>query len=102
MDFLGKVAKNLRDNHGDAMDRQIVVLPSRRAGLYLSRFLSRLSDKPQWSPMMLTVNELFHSFTDLTPADNETMIFELYGIYKQRFTEEMSFDDFESLIHQRR
>jgi len=94
MDFLGKVAKNLRDNHGSEMDRQIVVLPSRRAGLYLSRFLARLTDKPQWSPMMLTVNELFHSFTDLRPADNETMIFELYNIYKQRFTEEMSFDDF--------
>ncbi|MCK7533779.1 MAG: hypothetical protein MZV63_23495 [Marinilabiliales bacterium] len=76
------------------MDRQIVVLPSRRAGLYLSRFLARLSDKPQWSPMMLTVNELFHSFTDLRPADTETLIFELYSVYKQRFTGEMSFDDF--------
>ena len=94
MDFLGKVAYNLRENHGKEMDRQIVVLPSRRAGLYLSRFLARLSDKPQWSPMMLTVNELFHSFTDLRPADIETQIFELYSIYKQRFTGEMSFDDF--------
>ena len=94
MDFLGKVAYELRENHGKEMDRQIVVLPSRRAGLYLSRFLARLSDKPQWSPMMLTVNELFHSFTDLRPADTETQIFELFNIYKQRFTGEMSFDDF--------
>lgn len=94
MDFLGKVAYELRENHGKEMDRQIVVLPSRRAGLYLSRFLARLSDKPQWSPMMLTVNELFHSFTDLRPADTETQIFELFSIYKQRFTGEMSFDDF--------
>ncbi len=94
MDFLGKVAYRLRENHGNEMDRQIVVLPSRRAGLYLSRFLARLSDKPQWSPMMMTVNELFHSFTDLRPADTETLIFELYSIYKQKFTVEMSFDDF--------
>jgi len=94
MDFLGKVAYKLRENHGKEMDRQIVVLPSRRAGLYLSRFLARLSDKPQWSPMMLTVNELFSSFTDLRPADTETLIFELYTIYKQRFKGEMNFDDF--------
>jgi hypothetical protein len=94
MDFLGKVALRLRENHGKEMDRQIVVLPSRRAGLYLSRFLARLSDKPQWSPIMLTVNELFHSFTDLRPADTEALIFELYSIYKQKFTVEMSFDDF--------
>jgi hypothetical protein len=94
MDFLGKVALRLRENHGKEMDRQIVVLPSRRAGLYLSRFLARLSDKPQWSPIMLTVNELFNSFTDLRPADTEALIFELYSIYKQKFTVEMSFDDF--------
>ncbi|MFZ0473410.1 MAG: PD-(D/E)XK nuclease family protein [Bacteroidales bacterium] len=94
MDFLGKVALRLRENHGKDMDRQIVVLPSRRAGLYLSRFLARLSDKPQWSPIMLTVNELFHSFTDLRPADTEALIFDLYSIYKQKLTVEMSFDDF--------
>ncbi len=94
MDFLEKVAHKLRENYGEEMDRQIVVLPSRRAGLYLSRFLAHLSDKPQWSPMMLTVNELFHSFTDLRPADTESLIFELYGIYKKRFAGEMSFDDF--------
>jgi len=94
MDFLDKVAHKLRENYGDEMDRQIVVLPSRRAGLYLSRFIARLCDKPQWSPMMLTVNELFNSFASLRQADTETLIFELYGIYKTKFTPVMSFDDF--------
>ncbi len=94
MDFLEKVAYKLREHHADELQRQIVVLPSRRAGLYLARALSRLSDKPQWSPLMLTVSELFRSFTDLTPAENETLIFELYRVYKKRYGEEMSFDDF--------
>ncbi|MBE0678895.1 MAG: PD-(D/E)XK nuclease family protein [Bacteroidales bacterium] len=94
MDFLEKVAYKLREHHADELQRQIVVLPSRRAGLYLARSLSRLSDKPQWSPRMLTVSELFRSFTDLTPAENETLIFELYRVYKKRYGEEMSFDDF--------
>ncbi len=43
---------------------------------------------------MLTVSELFRSFTDLTPAETETLIFELYRVYKRRYGEEMSFDDF--------
>ncbi|MFN2336066.1 MAG: hypothetical protein ABR560_03780, partial [Bacteroidales bacterium] len=94
MDFLEKVAYKLREHHADELQRQIVVLPSRRAGLYLARALSRMSDKPQWSPLMLTVSELFRSFTDLTPAENETLIFELYRVYKKRYGEEMSFDDF--------
>ena len=36
----------------------------------------------------------FRSFTDLRPADTETLIFELYSVYKTQFTGEMSFDDF--------
>lgn len=94
MDFLEKVAYRLREDFGDEMERQIIVLPSRRAGLYLARHLARLSSKPQWSPVMMTVNELFGSFTDLRPADTETQIFELYSVYKTHFTGEMSFDDF--------
>jgi len=94
MDFLDRVAHKLYEQHGSAMEKQIVVLPSRRAGLYLSRALAKLSDKPQWSPGMLTVSELFRSFTDLMPADTETLIFELFGVYKKQFGDEMSFDEF--------
>jgi hypothetical protein len=94
MDFLDRVAYRLYEQHGSSMERQVVVLPSRRAGLYLSRALARLSDKPQWSPSMMTVSELFRSFSDLMPADTETMIFELYGVYKNRYGDEMSFDEF--------
>lgn len=94
MDFLEKVAYKLREHHADELQRQVVVLPSRRAGLYLARALSRLSDKPQWSPLMLTVSELFCSFTDLTPAENESLIFELYRVYRKHYGEEMNFDDF--------
>ncbi len=94
MDFLDRVAYRLREQHGGEMEKQTVVLPSRRAGLWLTRSLAKLSDKPIWSPSMLTVSDLFRSFTDLTPADSDTQIFELYNVYRKLFGEEMSFDDF--------
>ena len=94
MDFLERVAYELRTAYGDDMVSQRVVLPSRRAGLYLAKYLSQLSDRPQWSPVMLTVSELFQSLTELRPADTETLIFELYRVYRKRYGEEMSFDDF--------
>ncbi|MBE0667950.1 MAG: hypothetical protein IH593_09815, partial [Bacteroidales bacterium] len=81
MDFLERVAKKLYDDHHHEMEKQIVVLPSRRAGLYLSRCLGKLSSKPQWAPQMVTVTELFHSFTDIKPAGSEALIFELYSVY---------------------
>ncbi|MCU0458677.1 MAG: PD-(D/E)XK nuclease family protein [Bacteroidales bacterium] len=94
MDFLEKVAYSLRERHGSEMERQTVVLPSRRAGLWLARALARLNDKPSWAPSMLTVSDLFRSFTSLVPADTETQIFELWNVYRKQFGEEMSFDDF--------
>jgi hypothetical protein len=94
MDFLERVAYSLRERHGDEMERQTVVLPSRRAGLWLARALAQLNDKPSWAPAMLTVSDLFRSFTSLIPADGDTQIFELWNVYRKHFGEEMSFDDF--------
>jgi RecB family exonuclease len=94
MDFLDKVAYRLRERHGSEMERQTVVLPSRRAGLWLARALASLSDKPAWAPMIVTVSDLFSSFTPLTTADTDTQIFELWSVYRKQFGTEMSFDDF--------
>lgn len=94
MDFLERVAYKLHEKHAGDLEKQAVVLPSRRAGLYLARYLSRLSDRPQWSPQMMTVGELFQTFTEIRPAGIETQIFELYGVYTARFGSEMTFDDF--------
>ncbi len=94
MDFLEKVAYRLREHHGEEMEKQTVVLPSRRAGLWLARALAGMNDKPSWAPSMLTVSDLFRSFTSLIPADTETQIFELYRVSRNLFGEEISFDDF--------
>jgi hypothetical protein len=82
MDFLEKVAQRIRERHGSEMEKQTVVLPSRRAGLWLSRALAKLNDKPSWAPDMMTVSDLFRSFTELVPADTETQIFELYSVFR--------------------
>lgn len=94
MTFLDRVAYRLREMYGEELEKQTVVLPSRRAGLWLTRSLAKLGDKPIWSPSMLTVSELFRSFTNLTPAEQDTQIFELYNVHCKLFGEEMGFDDF--------
>jgi hypothetical protein len=94
VDFLEKVAKTLYNNHRDEMEKQVIVLPSRRAGLYFARHLSGLSDKPQWAPQMVTVTELFASMTHLRKIETETLIFDLYKSYISSVTTPLPFDDF--------
>jgi|WetSurMetagenome_2_1015567.scaffolds.fasta_scaffold03447_2 hypothetical protein len=76
------------------MEKQVVILPSRRAGLYLARHLSQLSDIPQWSPKMVTVTELFESFSTLRQSETESLIFELYKSYIASVSGPLPFDDF--------
>ncbi len=94
VDFLEKVARTLYDNHRDTMERQVVILPSRRAGLYLAKYLSGMSDRPQWAPMMMTVTELFASFSDLKITESETLVFDLYRSYAGSTSTPLPFDDF--------
>lgn len=94
MDFLERVAQKIYTDHHAEMENQVIVLPSRRAGLYLTRYLSRLSEKPLWSPGMVTVSDLFTSFSELRPASDEKMTFTLFRVYNSMVKEPMSFDDF--------
>jgi hypothetical protein len=94
VNFLEKVAQTLFTNYKGEMEKQVVVLPSRRAGLYLARHLSELSSAPQWSPKMVTVTDLFGSFSTLRQSGTESLIFDLYKSYSASVSNPMPFDDF--------
>jgi CRISPR/Cas system-associated exonuclease Cas4 (RecB family) len=92
--FLERIASHLIDNYRDSLDRQCLVFPNRRAGLYFMKYLSVRAGKPIWAPSVKTINELFTSFSDLQVAGSETLIFELYRVYCRLNTKAGSFDDF--------
>jgi len=94
VNFLEKVAQALYDSHKGEMEKQVVILPSRRAGLYLARHLSQLGGKPQWSPEMVTVTDLFESFATIRQCETESLIFDLYSSYCLLVSHPLPFDDF--------
>ena len=51
-----------------------VVFPNRRARLFFDDFLSACSTVPVWSPQYTTIEELFHSQSDLRPADRIELV----------------------------
>lgn len=92
--FLESIAKSLHSEYGNTLNRHCLVFPNRRAGLYFLKYLAARIEKPVWAPSILTINELFRSFTTLQVAGNEILLFELYKIYRRVNKTPESFDEF--------
>lgn len=92
--FLSRIARSLKDEFGNNLNRHCLVFPGRRAGLYLLRYLSAGLDKPIWVPATYTINDLFRSCSRLQLASNEILLFELFRIYSSIRKDAGSFDDF--------
>ncbi len=92
--FLERIARSLTDEFGNKLNRHCLVFPGRRAGLYFLRYLAARIQKPVWAPPILTINELFRSFSPLHAVGSEKLLFELYRIYRKLKPSPESFDDF--------
>ena len=102
--FLENIAKDIFEKHREHLNEICVVLPSRRAGLFLKRYLGKLSERPLFSPKILTINEFISENANLQIAEPVYLLFELYNIHKQIEKENVfSFNDFfsfgEMMIH---
>jgi hypothetical protein len=92
--FLERIAESLYAEFGNTLNRHCLVFPGRRAGLYLLKYLAEGLDKPVWAPPVITINDLFKSYSSLQTAENEILLFELYKIYRKTKQSPVSFDDF--------
>lgn len=92
--FLYKVAKRFHTQYGDELYRYTFVLPNRRAGIFLQKYLAEIAGKPVFSPAMLTIQELFVSLSSYQPADRVEMLVMLYRHFGKISGSKESFDDF--------
>lgn len=92
--FLEHIAHSLYNEFGNTLNRHCLVFPNRRAGLYFLKYLAGKVDKPVWVPSILTINDLFSSYSSLQTAGNEVLLFELYKVYRNLKRPAESFDEF--------
>ena len=92
--FLENIAKSLHREFGNSLNRHCLVFPNRRAGLYFLKYLAARIERPVWAPSILTINELFRSYSTIQIAGNEILLFELYKIYHKINKSPESFDEF--------
>ncbi|MFB6306728.1 MAG: hypothetical protein ABEH43_07035, partial [Flavobacteriales bacterium] len=93
--FLKSIADHLVEvSHGD-FEKYSVVLPSRRAGTFLKKFLSEHFEKTKIAPEIITIPELMESLSGYKVPDNMVLLLYLYEEYAELENEKAeSFEDF--------
>ncbi|MFI5211938.1 MAG: PD-(D/E)XK nuclease family protein [Ignavibacteria bacterium] len=91
--FLKQLVNELTAKHGEDISALQVVFPSRRAGLYFKKHLSDMIETPVWSPVTCGISEFIKEHSEQLIADELTLIFELYEVYRE-YAEELTFDKF--------
>ena len=81
--FLEYVAEDLLKKYGIDLSRITLVLPNKRASLFLNEHLARMADGPLWSPVYTTISQLFRDRSERVVADNIKLVCDLYRIYVQ-------------------
>jgi ATP-dependent helicase/nuclease subunit B len=79
--FLAKVATRIFSNHNKAMHHACVVLPNRRAGIFLKRHLSNLIQSPAYAPAIFSIEDFVFELSGLNHADQLVLLWELYECY---------------------
>lgn len=92
--FLFRVANVFFKEEREQLSKLTFVFPNRRAGLFFRNYLSQLTEKPLFSPEILTINECFASASTLQMSDKLSNLFHVYRIYRTISKSDESFDSF--------
>jgi CRISPR/Cas system-associated exonuclease Cas4 (RecB family) len=93
--FLEQLAEKIRTSYAGLGSRLCIVMPNRRAGLFLKRYLAPKDQKPVWAPSVFSIEDFISRVGNLNVPDPLTLLFGLYeahcSIEKEKAS---SFDDF--------
>ncbi len=81
--FLEKTAEYLFTTWQEDVQDLCIVLPNRRGGLFLKRFLSRATGKNLWSPAVFSVEDFLLEISGLRLIDTTEQLFELYEVHRE-------------------
>jgi len=91
--FLSKVAHQIISNHSN-ISNITIILPSKRAGLFLKTELKKHLNKTSLLPKILSVEDFIKEISEFEHLDNVTLIFEFYKVYS-KLTNKENVDSFD-------
>ena len=92
--FLEKIADRLIEQHGADFSNVIVVLPARRARLFLLKYLNEKLQRAFWTPQCLVMPEFVELLASAKIASRHALVLALYDCYRNVHSSPESFDTF--------
>ena len=80
--FISQVVKSIIETDNN-IENQIIILPSRRAGVFFKDELLRQIKYSTWGPKILTIEDLVSEISSLKTIDNIHLLFSFYEVYLQ-------------------
>lgn len=96
--FLNEVARRIRKENPDGMDKTIVVFNNRRSGLFLNRQFTQMDGNAFFLPRIIGIDQLVSELGGLEIVPNEFLLFELFNIHRQLDADCQRFKTFEEFI----
>ncbi|MDR6969437.1 hypothetical protein J2X31_003468 [Flavobacterium arsenatis] len=79
--FLDKIAQTIIDNYSDKLSDLIVVLPNKRAKVFLIEALKNKVENTIFSPQIISIEEFVQDIADIRSIDSIELLFEFYEVY---------------------
>jgi len=92
--FLEYVSSDIIRKHGCDLSRTAVVFPNKRASLFMNECLLGIVDKPMWSPVYITISDLFRQHSRLSVADPIKLICDLHKSFTKYVSTQETLDHF--------
>jgi len=92
--FLSKLAKELLNNNSSSLHHTTIVLPNKRAKIFLLEELKKQSSDTFLAPKIVSIEMLIEEIAQLRTLDNIELLFEFFIVYLDN-TEKLKQQDFE-------
>ena len=81
--FLNQIAKYSIEKHGDKLDKLTIVLPNRRAIVFLKEEFKKELKKASWLPQFFSLEDFIQQLGNYKLLDPTDLIFKLYKVHKE-------------------
>lgn len=94
--FLAEKIKIIYDKHSTQLDEISIIIPNKRAAVYIQKYMADLSGNALFAPEISTINEWVDNFTPQRISTQVELLFILYDVHLE--IEGKEAEDFNSFI----